>query len=125
MSKLLSCVLVGACLALPLGAVPLGARTAAFLDDDYGEADGDAVTLGADSADVGDVTVEDGRTLVLTNGLATAWSVAFAGAARVALAHLPADGKILTLRDGDIWEAPLTLTVGGITVGHRRMKRSQ
>ncbi len=116
MNKVLSCVLVGACLALPLGAVPLGARMAAFLDDDYGEADGDAVTLGADSADVGDVTIEGGQTLVLTNGLATAWSVAFAGAARVALAHLPADGKILTLRDGDIWEAPLTLTVGGAAV---------
>ena len=97
-------------------AVPLGARTAALLADE-GDDDSPFVVLDPSEGEFGDVFVGDGQTLVLTNGHAMAWSVTFNSVPRLVVDALPSNGKVISLLDGETWEKPLSLNVGGEDVG--------
>ena len=102
-------------LSLPFtlrAAMPIGLRTAAFCCDDGADEDGDFITLDG-GMELGDVSVENGKTLVLAGDGVTAWSVTFNGTPSIAVDKLPENGKRLTLLDGETWETPLSLTVGG------------
>lgn len=101
-------------IAAMLHAMPLALRIAAWEGDSFGDGDEQEIELSGESDETGEISLDDDTTLVLTNGLATAWSVALEGKPTVVLDDIPPGGKILNIVHGQDGETPATLVVGGV-----------